>query len=218
MLKTLFITGILLGFAAVVGAAGFYPWVDHPRVVSRTQVLPNGGRREDFIVRLPVDHVASLGTEDFGLGSAAFPAALELPDELATVPLQLDHFKVRDAGGNVIGIASRHALVIGSSTAVAWSITVPSRGAIWLVGAMQPSQLEASFATIGYQPGESWTGELDVSLDGGPEGTSGRVAGGSDEFKALGGSYVERWHITGIGDTGELRGTIELNTTTYLQR
>jgi hypothetical protein len=218
MLKTLFITGILLGFAAVVGAAGFYPWVDHPRLVSRTQVQPNGGRREDFIVRLPVDHVASLGTEGFGLGASAFPADVELPAELATAPLQLDHFKVRDAGGNVVGLASRHALAVGSSTAVAWSITLPSRGAIWLVGTLEPGQLETAFAGIGYQPGESWTGDLNVTLDGGPNGTSGRVAGGSDEFAALSGSYAERWHVTGIGDAGELRGTIELNTTTYLER
>ena len=45
-----------------------------------------------------------------------------------------------------------------------------------------------------------------------------RLDGGSDEFTGLNGGYDERWHITGIDERGELRGTIELNTTTYSAR
>lgn len=216
MLKALFITGFLLGLAAVFAAAGFYPWVDHPRLVSRTQVQPNGGRREDFFVRLPVDQIASVGSEDLAVGAASFPPSLELPTPLAGAPLQIDHFKVRDAGGNVVGVASRHTVGLADSAAVAWSITLPSRGALWLVGNVDPQRFDAAYASMGYQPGEAWSGELELPMGGRPDGTSGRVQGGSDEFATLTGSYTERWHLTGMDEAGELRGTIELNTTTYL--
>ena len=37
---------------------------------------------------------------------------------------------------------------------------------------------------------------------------------GRDEFEKLDGSYKEVWKVTGVSETGELRGTIELNTVT----
>lgn len=216
MFKTLFIAGMLLGFGSVLAAAGFYPWIDHPRLVSRTQVQPNGGRREDFLIRLPVDQIASVGTDDLGFGALSIPAGLELPARLATSPLNLDQFKVRDADGSVIGIASRHAVTVEGGAAVSWSITVPSRGTIWLTGQLDPAQIDAVFTGVNYQPGESWSGDIQVALNGAGDGSSGRVRGGSDEFEPLTGSYVERWRLTGISDSGELTGTIEINTTTYL--
>ena len=217
MLKAFFFGGIVLGLAAVLGAAGFVPWVDHPRLVSRTQVLPNGGRREDFFVRLPVDRIVSIGSEGLPLGATAFPPGLDLPAALAAEPLQIDHFKVRDAGGNVVGVASRHSIGLDESAAVAWSITLPSRGALWLVGDTDPTVFAAGFESIAYVPGEPWSGDLEIALATG-EAPVGRIEGGSDEFATLSGEYDERWKITGIDESGSLRGTIELNTTTYLTR
>jgi hypothetical protein len=217
MLKGLFFSGIILGFAAVLAGAGFYPWVDHPRLVSRTQVLPNGGRREDFFVRLPVDRIASAGTEGPLLGATPFPSGLELPTDLAAEPLQIDHFKVRDTGGNVVGVASRHAIGLADTAAIVWSITLPSRGALWLNGNADPNAFRAGFARIGYQAGEAWSGDLEIAF-GPADRPSGLIEGGSKEFVDLEGSYYERWHITGIDESGELRGTIEVNTTTFLTR
>lgn len=217
MLKAFFVGGILLGLAAVLGAAGFVPWVDHPRLVSQTQVLPNGGRREDFFVRLPVDRIVSMGSEGLPLGATPFPPGLELPTALAAEPLQIDHFKVRDAGGNIVGVASRHSISLDGSVAVAWSITLPSRGSLWLVGDANPTVFAAGFESIDYVPGEPWSGDLEIALATG-EAPAGRIDGGSDEFATLNGEYDERWQITGIDESGSLRGTIELNTTTYLTR
>lgn len=217
MLKITFISGIFFGLAAVVSGAGLYPWVDHERLESQTQVVPNGGRSEAFLIRLPVDRIASLGTERFGLGAAAFPAALALPDSLGTEPMQIDHFKVRDTGGNVIGVASRHTVDLAGSAAVTWSLTFPSRGALWLVGRFNSAALAAAATGVGYQPGEAWAGELDL-LVGDPQSPAGEIRGGTSEFSALAGSFTERWHITGIGVAGELRGTIELDTRTLLAR
>lgn len=215
MLKVTFISGIFFGLAAVVSGAGLYPWIDHERLESRTQVIPNGGRSEVFFIRLPVDRIASLGTESFGLGAAAFPAALALPESLGTEPMQIDHFKVRDTGGNVIGVASRHTVDLPDSTAVTWSLSFPSRGALWLVGRIDPASFESALAGMGYEPGAAWSGELDL-LVGDPQSPAGEVRGGTSEFSKLIGSFTERWHITGIGDAGELRGTIEIDTTMFL--
>lgn len=218
MLKASFIGGILLGLAAVLVGAGFYPLFDHPRLASRTQVLPNGGRREDFLVRLPVDRVVSLGSPRAPLDAGAIPGSLELPPALAAEPLRADHFKVRDADGNVVGVASRHAVGPGEDAEIAWSITLPSRGALWLVGRAQADVLAAALAGAGTGPGEAWSGDIDIVVVGPAEIAPGRVEGGSDEFAGLAGRYTERWHITGISETGELRGTIELSTTTNLMQ
>jgi len=214
MLKTVFISGVLLGLATMIGGAGFYPLVDHPRLVSRTQVLPNGGRGEDFLIRLPVDRIVSVGTEGLSVSAVAFPGGLELPDTLSGEPSQIDHFKVRDADGNVIGVAARHMLALEDTAAVAWSITIPSRGSLWLTGTVDPQSFGAAFSGIGYQPGESWSGNLDLFM--GTAAESGQARGGSAEFSGLSGTYTERWNVTGIGDAGELRGTIALSTVTYL--
>lgn len=217
MLKATFISGIFFGLAAVVGGAGFYPWIDHERLESRTQVVPNGGRSEVFFIRLPVDRIASLGTEGLGLGAAAFPRALAWPETLGAEPMQIDHFKVRDSAGNVIGVASRHAVDLAGSVAVTWSLSFPSRGALWLVGQFDRGAFATAVAAMGYQPGEAWAGEIDLRV-GDPQTPTGEVRGGTSEFSALIGNYDERWRISGVGDAGEVRGTIELDTTTFLAR
>ena len=201
MLKVTFISGIFFGLAAVVGGAGFYPWIDHERLESRTQVVPNGGRSEAFFIRLPVDRIASLGSAGSSRGATAFPRALAWPDSLGAEPMQVDHYKVRDADGNVIGVAARHAVDLADSVAVTWSLSFPSRGALWLVGQSDTAAFETAVAGMSYEAAEAWTGD---------------VRGGTSEFSALIGSYDERWRITGVGEAGELRGTIELDTTTFL--
>lgn len=215
MLKVTFISGIFFGLAAVVSGAGFYPWIDHERLESQTQVVFNGGRSEVFSIRLPVDRVASLGNEPSDLGAASFPAGLALPDSFGAQPVQIDHFKVRDAGGNVIGVASRHTVELPDASAVAWSLSFPSRGALWLVGQFDSAALDEALMAQGYRPGETWTGDLNVQI-GDPQSPTGQVRGGTSEFRALTGTFAERWQINGVGDAGELRGTIQLDTTTFL--
>jgi hypothetical protein len=211
MLRVVFVLGVILGLAAAFAAAGFYPWVDHPRLASRAQVLPNGGRSETFVMRLPADRIAAVGTDDMGLAAMPFPPELDLPPALSSTPVHLDHFKVRDIDGNVIGVAARHAIGTPQGIAVAWSLTFPSRGALWLSGDTTATALDSAVAARGFRPGEAWTGDVSVQL--GSDGTaSGTVLGGSDEFSGLSGAYAERWNLTGVGDAGELRGTIEIAT------
>jgi hypothetical protein len=215
MLKVTFIGGLILGFAATLSAAGFYPWVDHLRVESRTQVLPNGGRQENFFIRLPVDQIATVGSAGLAPGAASYPADLELPEGLTDAPIRVDHFKVRDAMGEVVGVGSRHRTGLADGAAAVWSISLPSRGAVQLVGRMGLDQVSPALARAGYVAGTAWDGTVEVSLGDGNTRT-GILVGGSGEFTPLTGTYLERWQITGVDAGGRLQGTIELSTTSYL--
>lgn len=211
-MKLTFFFGVLLGLAAVLAAAALYPWVDHTRLPSRTQVLPNGGRAEGFLIRLPVDRVATTGSPSMGERAKPFPNGFGFPEALGGAALLLEHFKVRDIQGNVVGVAARHTAGTSRGIESAWSIVVPSRGAMMLVGA-DVGDLDGALAAAGRDPGRSWSGDLRVKV-GSEQEESGRIVWGSAEFENLRGSYVESWLITGVDESGGLRGTIELDTVT----
>ena len=44
------------------------------------------------------------------------------------------------------------------------------------------------------------------------DGATAESVVGSREFAGLDVAYTETWNITGIGESGEIRGTIELDT------
>ena len=92
-MKAVFSIGIVLGLASVLAGAALYPWVDHPRLPSRTRVVANGGRAEQFIVRLPLDKIATVGTFDLGVRASAYPSSAVLPADLGNGTLLLEHFK-----------------------------------------------------------------------------------------------------------------------------
>jgi hypothetical protein len=214
-MKSSFIAGVILGIVVALGLARFFPWVSHPRVASLTTVLHNGGRAENFVIRIPVDRIASSGSADMGLRATAFPAGVELPPELAGESVLVEHFKLRDADGDVIGIAARHASVADSEATTAWALTIPSRGTLRLTGASKPGLLDRELATAGRSAGSSWSGQLAMNMSTASD-RSGRLFGGTSEFEGLVGSYSEDWLVTGVGQAGELRGTIRLHTTAEL--
>jgi hypothetical protein len=212
-MKAAFWLGLVLGFCSVVAAAHFVPWVAHPRLPSQTTVVANGGRAEHLVIRLPADRVATAGAA--GVGLRGMPADFAvLPASLTTDPTLIEHFKIRDAANNVIGIAARHWSA-GVNGGTAWSVLIPSRGALLLTAdAESLGAVDAVLRAAGYVAGKTWTGEVKVNLT--PQaGGSGVVAAGSDEFQGLEGSFVEIWTITGVDENGLLRGTIELDTVTH---
>jgi hypothetical protein len=211
-MKASLLAGILLGFVVALGAARFFPWVDHPRSASLTTVLHNGGRVEEFVIRFPVDRITSTGSAEMGLRAIGYPQGVELPAELAVEPVLVEHFKLRDRDGEVIGVAARHSSVADEEASSAWALTIPSRGTMRLVGAAEPRTLDRELAAAGRVEGQPWSGDLELSI-GSPGADSGLVAGGSHEFDGLIGTYSEDWLISGVSQAGELRGTIMLHTT-----
>ena len=211
-MKTAFLLSVLLGFSGVLAAAHFVPWMGYTRLPSQTEVVATGGRAEQFLIRLPVDRIEATGAAASPLRAPA-AAAVALPSELATQPLLVEHFKVRDAAGNVIGLAARHWSSDGRAVGTAWSVLIPSRGALLLTAPGEAkTAVDAALQKAGYRPGSAWSGSLAVELT--PREAGGELAAGSEEFEHLDGSYKEVWNLTGVSETGELRGTIELDTVT----
>jgi hypothetical protein len=214
-MKTAFWLGLLAGFCGVLGAAHFYPWVAPSRLPSHTSVVANGGRAERFLIRLPADRIDAIGDQKSGLRAGVGATAVALPVELEAGPLLVEQFKVRDAAGNVIGLAARHWSNTSAGPTTAWSLLIPSRGALLLTAPGEArGALDTALRGAGFVPGKTWVGEVRVGL-GAADKAAGLIAAGTDEFDGLQGHYSETWTVTGVSDSSELRGTIELDTVTF---
>jgi hypothetical protein len=211
-MKTLFLSAIVVGFGGTLTAAHFVPWVSHDRLPSQTSVVANGGRAEQFLIRLPADRIAATDGKAGGLRAASGPEAMSLPGDFATAQLLIEHFKVRDSAGQVVGIAARHWANTGRGPTTAWSLLIPARGSLLLRAPGEAGRaLDAALQRAGYTPGSAWEGTVELAL---APGRGGVVAGGSGEFEDLAGTYTETWKLSGVDASGELRGTIELYTVT----
>ena len=211
-MKASLFSGVILGFAAVLAAAWLFPWVDHVRIPSRTSVLANGGRSEQFLIRLPADRVAAMANAESGARLKSFPTGISLSEQVGAELLLLEHFKMRDAGGDVIGVASRHTVEVEQRIETAWNLVIPSRGAMLLRGNAAASILDRRLVDAGFQQGQAWAGDIRIPPPDAELAEAGDLIGGTGEFDGLAGRYAESWQITGVSATGELRGTIELNT------
>src|SRR5690606_7744145 len=149
--RTAFIVGVLLGLTGIMAAAKYVPWVSPPRLASLTSVVANGGRAEEFVIRLPADRISAHGGEALGLRGGAFPAKAARPQPRADAPLLVEQCKVRDSEGSVIGGAARHWSRLGGSASAAWLLVVPSRGALLLTAEGEPpAAIDAAIAATGY--------------------------------------------------------------------
>jgi hypothetical protein len=213
-MRTAFFLATLLGFGGVLAAAHFVPWIAHDRLPSQTTVVANGGRAEQFVIRLPADRIAATGSAESGMRGTALPGSKSLPADLPAEPLLVEHFKVRDSSGNVIGVAARHWSDDGRAVGTAWSVLIPSRGGLLLTAPGEArGALDAALLKAGYRAGSEWNGTVAVELTPGGE-NGGAITTGSEEFDGLEGGYTEVWTVTGVSELGEVRGTIELNTVT----
>ena len=74
-MRALFLLAIALGFGGTLAAAHWVPWISHPRLPSQTTVVANGGRAEQFLIRLPADRIAATDAKAGGLRSAGADSA-----------------------------------------------------------------------------------------------------------------------------------------------
>ncbi len=206
-----FTLGLLLGFLGLLTATYFYPLVNHARVESRTTVALNGGRTETFLIRLPVDRISSIGDSTTGIRGHSHPAGQSLPSEFEGTSLLVEHFKLRDVDGNVIGLAAHHSTEGAEGTLSVWAFQIPGRGTVVFSGpAAPPNQIDRALQAAGYAVGQQWSGQVDVDSLSRPGDT--RVIDGTEEFGGIQGNFEQIWRLTGVSATGELRGTIEFRT------
>src|SRR5512139_3266607 len=177
-MRALFLLGIVLGFGGTLAAAHWLPWVSHQRLPSQTTVVANGGRAEQFLIRLPADRIAATDAKAGGIRSAGADSAMVLPAKFVAEPLLVEHYKVRDSTGQVVGIAARHWANGDHGMTATWSLVIPARGSLVLRGAGEkPRALDTALQRAGYARGAAWEGTLEVALAPG-----GAVAGGTGDF------------------------------------
>ena len=209
-MRTLFLLAIVVGFGGTLAAAHYVPWFGHHRLPSQTSVVANGGRAEQFVIRLPADRIAATDGKVGGLRSISVEGAMALPAKFVAEPLLVEHYKVRDSTGQVVGVAARHWVNGNRGLTTTWSVMIPARGSLLLhAPGEKAGTLDTVLQRAGYTAGSAWEGNVEIPLAAG-----GAVAGGTGEFSGLDGSYTETWKVTGIDAAGAMRGTIELYTVT----
>jgi len=213
-MKTVLAIAVLLGFGATLAAGYFVPGIEHARLPSLTSVVANGGRSEQFVIRLPADRLTATDGEAGGLRAQRGEGAMLLPAKLMAEPVLVEHFKVRDSDGSVVGVAARHWNGSASGATTTWALLIPSRGAlVFSAPGESRSMLEAALRQRGYAAGRAWDGEVELMvtrLD-----APGILTAGTQEFASLSGAYLETWTVAGVDENGEVRGTIVLDTVTW---
>lgn len=213
--RLLFVLGLLCGGIGVLAVAALVNWGDHERPRAHISVQPNGGAVERFVIRLPRDRILDSGHVS-GLPSR-YPADLVLSGQ-GLPGLHVEHFKLRDREGEVIGVAARHSQRVDEGTYGAWLLYLPGRGSLLLDHVESAGGLNAELIRRNLRPGAAWEGELALQRTAGPASDGrGVVRGGSREFTRHAGSYTETWRLTGVDTEGRPRGTIEIDTLTMLQ-
>jgi hypothetical protein len=211
-MKTVFLLALLIGFAGTLAGAHFAPGLRHERLPSKTTVVANGGRAEKFMIRLPADRIAATDGEAGGLRAKGADGVMIMPAQFVAEPLLIEHFKIRDAGGAVIGIAARHWNGTGAEATTTWSILIPSRGALVMSSRGEArAALDTALRARGYSAGKDWAGTVTLPMTGDGQGV---VAAGTGEFERLLGTYTETWSVAAVDEDGKVSGTIELATIT----
>lgn len=194
-MKRLLQLGFVLGLGGTIALAYFAPFFEFTRYRSITSVVNNGGRVEQFVVRLPADRIDSA-------------RGAELSGSTSNSEITLEHFKLRDAEGNVIGLAAKHIVAVGERNETAWLLTIPSRGTIALASTSpQAGSVETSIAALGIANGQSIETARSIDIE-----IPARSVTSTGEFQGIAFELLETWVVTGIDADGEIRGTLHLNT------
>jgi hypothetical protein len=121
---------------------------------------------------------------------------------------RLNHFKLRDAEGNVIGLAAKHELTVGDTQETAWLLTIPSRGSIALAAsAPRAESIESVVSTLGISNGQNADSAHSIDI-----GTAAKSVATTGEFEGIDFELLETWVVTGLDNDGKIRGTLHLNT------
>jgi hypothetical protein len=211
-MKLVFLLALLIGFAGTLAGAHFAPGLRHARLPSQTSVVANGGRAEQFLIRLPADRIAATDGEAGGLRSKGADGVMLMPAQFVAEPVLVEHFKVRDSAGAVIGIAARHWNGSAEAATTTWSVLIPSRGALVMSARGEDrGALDSALRARGYSAGKDWVGDVRLPMT---RDAAGTVAAGTGEFESLIGTYTETWNVAAVDEDGKISGTIALSTVT----
>jgi hypothetical protein len=211
-LARLFYGSVVAGIVLFIVTAGVFPLPQHQRYRSTISVIPDGGREESFTIQWPLDRIQPLDASKAAQGEIVGASA--------------EVFRLRDAAGNVIGLASRStsrrtardgAAIQGTD----WMLLLPSRGTVFMTQTngrdVAPRANGAAGGVAKLVPAQDapgfWAEGNRLQITAGPApGGVGQVLGGSDEFAGMQGSYDENWELEEVSADGSTRGHITLVT------
>jgi len=156
----------------------------------------NGSREETFYIRLPDDRIGS----PRAASTAPFPQRAFSPVGKERILAEL--FRVRDAEGTIIGLATRmNGTVPGElgepEPVTDWMLLVPGRGALMMSRGAIATGAEREF----------YVDRMGFSFE-----NSGPVVSGTGGFAGLQGFYGEETEIENIDADGQAHGVVRLVT------
>ena len=209
-----FLFSFVAGLALSVGLSSIFPLPDHERFPSSIEVLTNGGRQEQFLIRWPQDRLAVPGNPDLLTSVADSTAFLLASGDSITIT---ELFRLRDVSENVIGVAARTTGNRGGAGSNSdWILLIPSRGSM-LMTQRDSANLAPLRAGDGWMlPAETrafWTAAKRYRITAGPAPSGrGKILRGTEEFARLTGSYTETWELVNQLTDGTTEGRILLST------
>jgi hypothetical protein len=134
-------------------------------------------------------------------------------------------FRLRDAAGNVIGLASRATTMVSVADGrpvqgTDWMLFVPSRGSLFLrqlnaVDAAPRSPASGGEPVPAPDTPGFWSAGTRLRMNAGPQPDgAGQVVQGTEEFAGLRGGYEEAWELAEVAADGATRGRITISTRT----
>jgi hypothetical protein len=205
-MKRLLKLGFLVGLLGTLLAAYFVPWVGYARFPSAARVIANGGRGEQFTIRLPMDRIHA--ADSAGQWASPYSRGLNLLATEGAAPSRIEHFRLRDIDGNILGLAVRHTTSSETSSMGSWLLVIPSRGSVTFTGGVDAvPALESALAEFDWQPGTEIDELFEFEL-----GLTGLSVAATGEFEGIDFQLIETWALSSVDADGELRGTISLNT------
>jgi hypothetical protein len=209
-----FVGGLIL---AVLGAV-LMPSPQPVRVRAIINVQPDGGGREEFVIRFPDDRIPVPADRRAEPAPADSSGARVLEDS-AGQRVSGELFRLRDAAGTVIGVATRVAAsgLASASPRGHWLLLIPGRGTLMLA---QDDSLDLTART---RPGDGrrvaspaqeaafWNGSQSFTASA---GAGGELVHGTRDFARLAGRFTETWSVTERRSDGSAAGEIRLVTIT----
>ncbi len=171
---------------------------------------------ESFFIEAAEDAVA-LGHSG-KLPFAAFPQGVPPFSEPAIERGLALLVRVRNAAGEVIGFASElevhpvgHSFTGDRAWDTDWTVVLPGRGVLFLHQQEHSGELGSKVLQPVLTTREAWQGDLSVQTTVGPRiDRRGIIVGGTGEFMAARGSFVEIDRVRRLTPEGVLEGSFEI--------
>ena len=215
------IVGVILGAAAVFLVLYVYPFSHLTRYERVVPGFGAGKTVESFFLSGTLEEQGSIIALTHGelFPMDAIPPGIRHLDHLNLASGLAVMAWLHDESGKAVGFASEleqmhedSQLLTGRlMTHTSWTLIIPGRGAIFLYQTENNFRLAKEIMLPMMIKGETWHGKFNSLNTFGPEPSgAGRIVGGTGEFEAISGEFIEVATLRGLTLGGRLDTIMEL--------